>query len=65
MTGAAAGPWTRTPPRPWSALRRELPTASVTNLISEMTRRRLTSLEVILKALTGYRFLHQQGLMGK
>ncbi|CAO0821479.1 hypothetical protein DFAR_2390004 [Desulfarculales bacterium] len=30
-----------------------------------MMRRRLTSLHVILKALTVYRFLHPQGLMGK
>ncbi|CAO0823664.1 hypothetical protein DFAR_3820018 [Desulfarculales bacterium] len=46
-------------------LRRELPTASVPTLISEMMRRRLTSLGVIFKAPTVYRFLHQQGLMGK
>ncbi|CAO0824536.1 hypothetical protein DFAR_60002 [Desulfarculales bacterium] len=46
-------------------LRRELPTASVTTLISEMMHRRLTSLDVILKAPTVYRFLHQHGLMGK
>ncbi|CAO0819661.1 hypothetical protein DFAR_1050020 [Desulfarculales bacterium] len=46
-------------------LRRELPTASVTTLISEMMRRRLTSLDVIIKAPTDYRFLHQQELMGK
>ncbi|CAO0821047.1 hypothetical protein DFAR_2090025 [Desulfarculales bacterium] len=46
-------------------LRRELPTASVNTLISEMMRRRLTSFDLILKALTVYRFLHQQGLMGK
>ncbi|CAO0819869.1 hypothetical protein DFAR_1150027 [Desulfarculales bacterium] len=46
-------------------LRRELPTASVTTLISEMMRRCLTTLDVILKAPTIYRFLHQQGLMGK
>ncbi|CAO0824253.1 hypothetical protein DFAR_540005 [Desulfarculales bacterium] len=39
-------------------LRRELPTASVTTLISEMTRRRLASLDVILQAPTVYRFLH-------
>ncbi|CAO0822989.1 hypothetical protein DFAR_3400008 [Desulfarculales bacterium] len=37
----------------------------MTTLISEMMRRRLTSLDVILKALTVYRFLHQHGLMGK
>ncbi|CAO0822753.1 hypothetical protein DFAR_3290001 [Desulfarculales bacterium] len=30
-----------------------------------MMRRRLTSLDVILKAPTDYRFLNQQGLMGK
>ncbi|CAO0819923.1 hypothetical protein DFAR_1230002 [Desulfarculales bacterium] len=35
-------------------LRRELPPASVTTLISEMIRRRLTWLDVILKALAGY-----------
>ncbi|CAO0823184.1 hypothetical protein DFAR_3500002 [Desulfarculales bacterium] len=46
-------------------LRRGLLTASVTTLISEMMRRRLTSLDLILKAPTVYRFLHQQGLMGK
>ncbi|CAO0824591.1 hypothetical protein DFAR_710054 [Desulfarculales bacterium] len=46
-------------------LRRELPTASVNTLISEMMRRRLTSFDLILKALTVYRFLHQQGLMGE
>lgn len=46
-------------------LRRELPSASVTTLIGEMMRRRLTSPDVILKAPTVYRFLHQQGLMGK
>ena len=33
-------------------LRRELPTASVTALISEMMRRRLTSPDVVLKAPT-------------
>ncbi|CAO0824867.1 hypothetical protein DFAR_960003 [Desulfarculales bacterium] len=65
MTGATAGPWTRTPPRPRVRLRKKLPTASVTILISEVMRRRLTSLDVILKAPTVYRFLHQQGLMGK
>ncbi|CAO0824697.1 hypothetical protein DFAR_840001 [Desulfarculales bacterium] len=47
------------------SLRRELPPASVTTLISKMMRRRLTLLDVILKAPTAYRFLHQQGLMGK
>ncbi|CAO0823068.1 hypothetical protein DFAR_3460047 [Desulfarculales bacterium] len=47
------------------SLRRELPTASVTILINEMMRRRLTSLDVILKASTVYRFLHQQGRMGE
>ncbi|CAO0823802.1 hypothetical protein DFAR_3920010 [Desulfarculales bacterium] len=34
-------------------------------LISKMMRRRLTLLDVILKAPTVYRFLHQQGLLGK
>ncbi|CAO0821882.1 hypothetical protein DFAR_2710011 [Desulfarculales bacterium] len=42
-----------------------MPTASVTALVSEMMRRRLTSLDVTLKAPTVYRFLHQQGLMSK
>ncbi|CAO0822812.1 hypothetical protein DFAR_320014 [Desulfarculales bacterium] len=46
-------------------LHREPPTASVTTLTSEMMHRRLTSLDVILKAPTVYRFLHQQDLMGK
>ncbi|CAO0820207.1 transposase [Desulfarculales bacterium] len=46
-------------------LRRELPPASVITFTSEMMRRRLTSLDVVLKASTVYRFLHQQGLMGK
>ncbi|CAO0820447.1 hypothetical protein DFAR_1590002 [Desulfarculales bacterium] len=46
-------------------LRRELPTASVTTIISEMMRRRLILLDIILKAPTVYRFLHQQRLMGK
>lgn len=46
-------------------LRRELPTASVSTLINEMMHRRLTSSDVILKAPTVYRFLHQRGLMGK
>ncbi|CAO0821563.1 hypothetical protein DFAR_2480013 [Desulfarculales bacterium] len=46
-------------------LRRELPTALLTTLTNEMMRRRLTSLDTILKAPTVYRFLHQQGLMGK
>ncbi|CAO0823966.1 hypothetical protein DFAR_4000005 [Desulfarculales bacterium] len=46
-------------------MRRELPTASVTTLISDMMRRRLTLLGVILKAPIVYRFLHQQGLKGK
>ncbi|CAO0821425.1 hypothetical protein DFAR_2330012 [Desulfarculales bacterium] len=46
-------------------LRRERPPASVTTLISEMMHQRLTSLDVILKAPTVYRFLHQQKLMGK
>ncbi|CAO0820290.1 hypothetical protein DFAR_2480042 [Desulfarculales bacterium] len=40
-------------------LRRELPTASATTLISEMMRRCLTSFDVILKAPTVYRFLHK------
>ncbi|CAO0821962.1 hypothetical protein DFAR_2740027 [Desulfarculales bacterium] len=43
-------------------LRRGLPTASVITLISGMMRRRLTSLDVILKAPTVYRLLHQPGL---
>ncbi|CAO0823476.1 hypothetical protein DFAR_3710034 [Desulfarculales bacterium] len=42
-------------------LRRELPTPSVTILVSEMMRRRLTALDVILKAPIVYRFLHQRG----
>lgn len=46
-------------------LKREMPTASVSTLINEMRRRRLTSPDVALKAPTVYRFLHQQGLMGK
>ncbi|CAO0823127.1 hypothetical protein DFAR_340010 [Desulfarculales bacterium] len=46
-------------------LRRELPTASVTTLVSEMMHRRLAALDVILKTPTVYRLLHQQGLMGK
>ncbi|CAO0824732.1 hypothetical protein DFAR_850030 [Desulfarculales bacterium] len=33
-------------------LRRELPTVSVATIINEMMRRRLTSLDVILKAST-------------
>ncbi|CAO0824286.1 hypothetical protein DFAR_560019 [Desulfarculales bacterium] len=37
----------------------------MTTPISEMVRRRLISLDVILKAPTDYRFLHQQGLVGK
>ncbi|CAO0823532.1 hypothetical protein DFAR_3740030 [Desulfarculales bacterium] len=37
----------------------------MTTLISEMMRRRLTPLDVILKALAVYRSLHQQELMGK
>ncbi|CAO0822038.1 hypothetical protein DFAR_270008 [Desulfarculales bacterium] len=37
----------------------------MTTLISERMRRRLTSLDVILKAPTVYRCLHQQELMGK
>ncbi|CAO0822019.1 hypothetical protein DFAR_2770040 [Desulfarculales bacterium] len=65
MTGAAAGPWTRTPLRPWPACAGKCPLRSVTTLISEMMRRRLTLLDVILKAPTVYRFLHQQELMGK
>ncbi|CAO0823568.1 hypothetical protein DFAR_3780003 [Desulfarculales bacterium] len=40
-------------------LRRELPTASMTILISEIMCQRLTSLDVILKALTVYRCLRQ------
>ncbi|CAO0824247.1 hypothetical protein DFAR_530021 [Desulfarculales bacterium] len=45
-------------------LRRGLPTASMITLISEIMRRRLTSLDLIRKAPTIYRFLHQQGLVG-
>ncbi|CAO0824576.1 transposase [Desulfarculales bacterium] len=37
----------------------------MTTLISKMMRRRITLLDVILKAPTVYRFLHQQELMGK
>ncbi|CAO0823389.1 hypothetical protein DFAR_3690029 [Desulfarculales bacterium] len=44
---------------------RELPTASVATLTSAMIRQRLAALDVILKAPTVYRFLHQQGLGGK
>ncbi|CAO0821932.1 hypothetical protein DFAR_2730040 [Desulfarculales bacterium] len=47
------------------SLQRELPTASVITIISEMMHRRLTSLDVILKSPTVDRFLHQQELMGK
>ncbi|CAO0823253.1 hypothetical protein DFAR_3600007 [Desulfarculales bacterium] len=46
-------------------LRRELPTASVTTLIGEMMQRRVTSLDVILKAPTVCRFLHQKSNDGQ
>ncbi|CAO0820079.1 hypothetical protein DFAR_1340035 [Desulfarculales bacterium] len=46
-------------------LRRERPTASVTTLISEIMHQRLASFDVILKAPTVYRFLHQQELVDK
>ncbi|CAO0822563.1 hypothetical protein DFAR_3170022 [Desulfarculales bacterium] len=65
-TAKAAASWN--PSLPYGQelpLRRELPTASVTTLISEMVCRRLTSLDVILKAPTDYRFLRQQRLLGK
>ncbi|CAO0823520.1 hypothetical protein DFAR_3740018 [Desulfarculales bacterium] len=46
-------------------LRRTLPTASMVTLISEIMRRNLTALDVILKVPIVYHFLHQQELMGK